>query len=276
MRILLSFASVFLFSSFLFAAQPNCGSKDVGGSSLKYCYSQPTRSSDTLLVFFHGLGGNERQWFDSGHFDAVRKSLQDQGKEPWVLTISFGQFWLLTEVPGSAMLLTKVMDQFLPAMEATLNPAGFHHKILLGMSMGGFNGAQVLLKRPAAFEKVALLCPAITAIGPQATTSEVDDYIKRTGAQAYRVHMMQSFTRREFPTAQDWEAHAPLILAQKVGALPDVYLSCGLKDNYGFQEGAELMFNYIQPKARSSVWVPIPDAGHCAIDEASVAEFLAR
>jgi pimeloyl-ACP methyl ester carboxylesterase len=276
MRMLLSFASAFLFSVVTLAAQPNCGAKNLGGTELDYCYSQPAAPSDTLLVFFHGLGGNERQWYDSDIFRDVQKSLAAQGKEPWVLTISFGKFWLLTEVPNSAMLFTKVMDQFLPAMEKTLLPSGFQHRILMGMSMGGFNGSQVLLKRPQAFDKVALLCPAITSIGPQATQSEVSDYVHRTGAQAYRVHLMQTFTRREFPTAQDWEAHSPLTLAQKAAGLPDIYLSCGMKDEYGFQEGAQLLFNSVQTKAKSAVWVPIPNTGHCAIDETSVVEFLAR
>lgn len=284
MRMLLSFASTLaltlasslLFSTLAFATQPTCGAKDVGGTELDYCYTQPAVPSDTLLVFFHGLGGNERQWHDSDLFQDVQKQLAAQGKEPWILTVSFGRFWLLTEVPNSAMLFPKVIDQFLPAMEQALLPSGFHHRTLVGMSMGGFNGSQVLLKRPQAFDKVALLCPAITAIGPQATDSEVSAYTHRTGAQPYRVHLMQTFTKREFPTVQDWEAHAPLTLAQKTGALPDIYLSCGLKDEYGFQEGAGLLFNFIQAKAKTATWIPIPDAGHCAIDEASVVEFLAR
>lgn len=276
MRSLLFFVLTFLSVNLAFAADLDCRRQDLGGTEIRFCLSQPAVPSDTLLVYLHGLGGNERQYYDLDVFRDIHRHLQALGKEPTVITISFGQAWLLTEVPGSKMLFSKVMDQFLPAMEKSLQPSGFQHKILLGMSMGGFNGSQILLKRPEAFEKVLLLCPAITAIGPQATDEEVSDYIKRTGAESYRVRLVQAFTKREFPTLEDWNAHAPLTLAQKAGALPAVYLSCGLNDQYGFQEGALMMFNLVQPKARTSTWIPIPNAGHCAIDPVSVTNFIAQ
>lgn len=266
----------FVISSQAFAQTADSQCAHLESTDADYCYSAPAAPSDTLLVFFHGLGGNERFFSQSDLFQDLMTRLRSEGREPWVISISYGRMWLLTEVAGSKQLFSQTMNQVLPTLERKLKPEGFQHKVLMGMSMGGFNASQVLLKQPEAFEKVLLLCPAITSIGPLATNAEVQAYIDRTGASSFKIHLVQNFTRREFPTATDWDAHAPLTLAEKATRLPDTYVSCGLRDDYGFQEGAKMFYDLIQTKAPVVEWVPIPNAGHCAIDAESVHAFLVR
>ncbi|MNL13453.1 hypothetical protein D3C87_1343620 [compost metagenome] len=196
------------------------------------------------------------------------------GLDPWVITISYGEAWLLTEVDGSYELLQKTMDELLPDIQNQIRPAGFKTKYLVGASMGGFNTSQVLFKRTDMFDKYMLICPAITTVGPFSTQDEIIDYIRRTGAEPKRVGFMIEWGLMEFPSDEEWNKHSPLFLADQAQSLPKVYVSCGLKDEFGFQEGAEAFFKKINYKAKASWWVPIPNGTHCAFDKKSILKFL--
>ncbi|MNK90478.1 hypothetical protein D3C87_1105340 [compost metagenome] len=203
----------------------------------------------------------------------IREELRTRKFDPWIITVSYGKAWLLTEVPNG-LLFPKTVDELLPSLFNSIRPSGFTHKYLAGASMGGLNTSQVMLKRPHMFEKYLLICPAITTVGPFAPERDVLDYVMRTGAQAKRVAFMLQWARMEFPKASDWASHSPLQLADSNVVLPEVYLSCGLKDEFGFQEGAHMLFAKLRPKASRAWWVPIPNGRHCAVDPESIVDFL--
>jgi pimeloyl-ACP methyl ester carboxylesterase len=266
--------SIFLYSNFVFAAEPTCGTRNWGRIEAKYCIEKPdSGDSDTVMVYFHGLGGNEKDWFTGANYQPIREGLRARGFNPWVVTISYGQAWLLTEVPNG-LLFPKTVNELLPEIFNSIKPSGFTHKYLLGASMGGLNTSQVMLKKPEMFEKYMLICPAITTVGPYAPNADVLKYIARTGAQPKLVAFMLNFARLEFPNEGLWLNHSPIALADRNVALPQVYVSCGLKDEFGFQEGAQLLYAKIRAKSASAWWVPIPDGVHCAADVPSIVEFL--
>lgn len=270
---------VLFFSATLATAEPTCYTKTWSDARAEYCIQAPSSGSkknDTLLIYLHGLGGNARNWFEWEPVAKVQRKLVERSEDSWVLTVSFGAVWLLTEIPSSDHLHAKFVQDILPEAEMRMRPGGFTQRILVGASMGGFNASQLLFKNPELFQKVALLCPAITQLGPYASLSEVQDYIRRTGADPRRAYAMHQLTRREFKSAEDWNMHAPLQLAQKSRALPQTYVSCGLEDSYGFQEGAELLAKAIQGRASDVTWAPLPGQGHCAVDAKSVVEFLTK
>jgi pimeloyl-ACP methyl ester carboxylesterase len=266
--------SVFFYSQFSYA-DPTCGSRHWGEIQAKYCVEKPLAGdSDTVLVYFHGLGGSELEWFINPELQTIRDELHTRKFDPWIVTISFGKAWLLTEVPNG-LLFPKAVDDLLPSLFNSIKPMGFTHRYLAGASMGGLNTSQVMLKRPQMFDKYMLICPAITSVGPFAPNQDILDYILRTGAQAKRVTFMLQWARLEFPKPADWANHAPLMLADRNVVLPEVYLSCGLKDEFGFQEGAQMLYAKIRPKSTRAWWVPIPDGLHCAVDPKSIVDFLA-
>jgi pimeloyl-ACP methyl ester carboxylesterase len=265
--------SVFIYS-FTYAGEPTCGTRNWGDIQAKYCVEKPIAGdSDTVLVYFHGLGGNEMEWFTSPGMQTIRDELRTRKFDPWIITVSYGKAWILTEVPHG-LLFPKTVDELLPDLFNSIRPAGFAHKYLAGASMGGLNTSEVMLKRPHMFDKFMMICPAITTVGPYAPDREVLDYVMRTGAQAKRVAFMLQWARLEFPKAADWASHSPLLLADRNIALPEVYLSCGMKDEFGFQEGAHMLYAKVRPKATRAWWVPIPDGVHCAVDPKSIVDFL--
>lgn len=266
--------SVLFFSQFTYAAEPSCSSRHWGDIQAKYCIDKPVSGdSDTVIVYFHGLGGSEKEWFTSPEMQTIRAELRTRKFDPWVITISYGKAWILTEVPNG-LLFPKTVNELLPDLFDSIKPRGFAHKYLAGASMGGLNTSQVMLKRPQMFDKYMLICPAITTLGPWAPERDVLEYLWRTGAQAKRVAFMLQWARMEFPRASDWLNHSPLTLADRSLALPPVYLSCGLKDEFGFQEGAQELYAKIRPKSSNAWWVPIPNGTHCAVDAKSIVDFL--
>lgn len=266
--------SFFFYSQFAYSAEPACNTRNWGDIQAKYCIETPqSGDSDTVLVYFHGLGGNEKDWWSSPEIQAIQQELRTRNFDPWIITVSYGKAWLLTEVPNG-LLFPKTVDQLLPDLFQQIKPSGFTHKYLMGASMGGLNTSQVMLKRPHMFDKFMLICPAITTVGPFAPERDVIDYVMRTGAQAKRVAFMLQWARMEFPKANDWQNHSPLVLADKPINLPQIYLSCGLKDEFGFQEGAHMLYAKLRPKATRAWWVPIPDGVHCAVDPESIVNFI--
>jgi hypothetical protein len=73
---------------------------------------------------------------------------------------------------------------------------------------------------------------------------------------------------------EEWNAVSPISLIERAGQnYPELYLSCGLYDNYGNFEGTEALANTALKKGVKTIWHPLY-AGHCAIDIASLANFL--
>lgn len=146
---------------------------------------------------------------------------------------------------------------------------------LIGQSMGGFSAAEVALRNPGMFSRVALLCPAITTVGPFSSPVEIDDYIQRTGANPRLVKRMLKISRSVFINQKDWENHDPLRLLKKYDSSKrsKFYVSTGLSDGYGFLEGSEEFVDIAKDQSIISKWVPVP-GGHCNFGRKATAYFI--
>ena len=146
---------------------------------------------------------------------------------------------------------------------------------IIGQSMGGFNGAELALKKSGMFSRVALLCPAITTVGPYASDQEIDDYIDRTGARRSLVDKMLRISRSVFIDKKDWDNHDPLKLIKNYSSKqkPRFYVSVGTNDGYGFQEGSRLFTQKAGAFSFLFRWVPVP-GGHCNFKRIGTAIFI--
>lgn len=70
---------------------------------------------------------------------------------------------------------------------------------LLGFSIGGFNTAQLIMKRPRMFERTAPVCPAIIDFEPYGAVGEIqqskDTYHERTNAPSSSSTKSQTCSR---------------------------------------------------------------------------------
>jgi S-formylglutathione hydrolase FrmB len=253
----------------------SCHYQTGGGYWWDYCVYTPKQTNNAdVLYYFHGLEGSEYEWEQSPNYNQIYQTWGTSA--PVVISISYGSLWLLAPVNTSAVsgLYPNFVNTALPTIETTekIKPA---HRLLLGLSMGGFNAAQVYLNNPNLFSKVALACPALTTIGPYDGTDAVTAYITRTNATASYVYNALAISEEYFPTEADWLKAAPVSVASQVvnSSYPPVYASGGLQDQYGFFEGAEAFVNAVNAKGGHATWTGIP-GGHCVYDWQGTARFF--
>lgn len=259
-------------------ARQECENETTGQVEWSYCVSQVPGSKNSDRVYFlHGLLGSERSW--ESQADTYEQEWARLGKDaPTVVSISFGRIWLMSHASGSEVagrhleIFTKTA---IPLLEKKLGVTG-GRRFLYGRSMGGFNAAEVYLWHPELFSRVALICPALAEISPWASDEEVDQYIQRSGASSFLVHQAQRIAQENFTSEEKWALIAPLVAGktQIKGSSPQLLVTIGQSDDYGFFEGTKQFAELAQKQRVPSVqWLPV-SGGHCAGDDAAIAKFL--
>ncbi|MES3038996.1 MAG: alpha/beta hydrolase-fold protein [Bdellovibrionota bacterium] len=288
--ILVSIALILGSSNFAFAEKkinPSCY-KIHTPVTASYCiYRADENPSDDILYYFHGLGGNETSWGDKFYYtEQIRQQWKSEGKKiPTVVTISFGQIWLLASKNSSPYsgLLDFVAGALIPGIESQLG--GFKGKrILMGESMGGFNSIQMALKT-SMFERTAIICAPMAQLSPWATPEEIKAYTEGTVAWAYytatnnqaavtqSIERMITLSRQFYPTPAEWATGNPLVLAASPKSRPDLYITVGFYDNYASYEATGKFVEILRANGANVEWRP-QWGGHCVVDIPSVAKFL--
>jgi pimeloyl-ACP methyl ester carboxylesterase len=145
----------------------------------------------------------------------------------------------------------------------------------MGVSMGGYNAAQLLLKTGRLFDRVALVCPALVTFDPFDQTS-MQNYVVRTGANQILAQGVAAVLRKYYADPATWQADSPLVVGGQVFSAQTTpfHISCGVNDEMGFYEGAQAFAQLAVANQAPVTWKPLP-GGHCAIDAPEVASYLA-
>jgi S-formylglutathione hydrolase FrmB len=215
-------------------------------------------------------------WNDDTYFTSLVQSYWQKSstKPPTVVVVSYGNVWLLT--PKNSKAESGLMDDFvarLPEIESKTGKP--RNRILLGESMGGLNVLILGLSHPNLFSKVASLCPGVYLDSPFSDFSTMRESVKRTGADPKIAFGILQMAKTYVSNEEEWNSISPIKLIERADdKYPDLYLSCGLYDKYGNFEGTEALANIAIKKGVKTKWHPLY-GGHCAIDVASLADFLA-
>lgn len=256
-------------------AHAQCGSE----GPLRYCvYRDAGGVNGDVLYHLHGRKLDERSWNDASYFTAMLQGYwQTAGrKSPTVVTLSYGPVWLLT--PKGRREASGLLDDVLarlPAIEAGLGP--IRRRLLMGESMGGLNALILGLGSQGRFDKVAALCPGVYIDSPFASFTELRAAARRTGADPKIVFGVVQLARSYLADDAEWRRVSPLQLIDEAGPAartrPALYLSCGLYDRYGNFEGTQRLAQQARQAGVKTDWHPLY-GGHCAIDIASLGDFL--
>lgn len=232
-----------------------------------------------FLYFLHGRDLDERSWNDPTYYPAlIQKYWQSAGiRPPVVVSVSFGPLWVLAEKgpnPRSG-LFERFTGEVIPEIERRIGAPS--SRSVLGESMGGFNGLQLALKTRGVFERVASLCPPITATSPFAPWKEKWEFFKRSGAEVKTMLGVMTIAQKFTGSEEGWKRLSPLDLLEIAdpAVTPPIYLSVGLYDKYGNFEGAEKFAERAAARGLRVEWRPLY-GGHCSIDIPSVARFAAE
>lgn len=266
-----------LTTSSAFGSLHECGSGLKENVTYKWCIDKSSDSSD-VLYYLHGGSGSEQSWSQAEDNLLIQKEWSKARlSAPTVITISFGQEWILSEIAHSTQgaLYPIFVNQIMPELEQKINFSK-GNRFLKGESMGGFNATQLLFKNPKLFARAALLCPGISTVGPYSSDLEVNSLIERnkTFINKEYVQNLIKWAKWEFPTLDSWNQHDPLQLVKKISSsYPEIYISCGNSDEYGFFEGSEKFVKLAQERSAKIQWHTLK-GGHCVYDVKSVADFF--
>lgn len=256
-------------------ATQTCGQLE----ELHYCINQPAGARQGDVVYhLHGRKLDAQSWNDPTYFTAqVQGEWQRQGRAaPTVVTLSYGPEWLLT--PRGQAQRSGLLDRIGPQIEqieARLGSA--RRRMLVGESMGGLNVLVLALSQPGRFHKVAALCPGVYVDSPFASLQDLRAALERTGADPKIAFGVWWLARRHVANDAEWSRVSPLALVETLAHAPRrpaLYLSCGLYDRYGNFEGTQQLAARAQQLGIATEWHPLY-GGHCAVDVASLARFLA-
>lgn len=244
----------------------------------KYCiYKADQGVNGDVLYMLHGRNLSEQIWNDDTFYTAmIQKYFADHKiQPPTVVTISFGSVWLLTpkNQQDKSGLLDILTNEVIPEVEQKTGAP--KRRLLFGESMGGTNSLTLALNSKKLFAKAGILCPGIYKITPFAPFSEVQEFIKRTGADPKIIFGIRALGLMYVSTMDEWKQISALDLLETVDPqdMPEFYLSVGLYDKYGNYEGVEHFYNRAVQRGLKMQWHPLY-GGHCAVDIPSISEFL--
>ena len=231
--------------------------------------------SEDIIYHLHGRNLDASIWNDDTYFTSLVQAYWQKSltKPPTVVVVSYGPVWLLT--PKNSQAESGLLDDFIariPEVESKIGKP--RHRILLGESMGGLNVLILGLSRPEMFSKIASLCPGVYLDSPFSDLSTLRAAIKRTGADPKIIYGVTQLAKTYVSNEEEWNAISPISLIERADqSYPELYLSCGLYDNYGNFEGTDALANLAIKRRVITIWHPLY-GGHCAIDIASLANFL--
>jgi hypothetical protein len=238
-------------------------------------YRASTGVNQDIIYHFHGRNLDHTIWNDDTYFTSLIQSYWQKSniKPPTVVLISYGPEWLLT--PKNSMKESGLMDDFisnLPLIESKIGTP--KNRILLGESMGGLNVLILGLTHPELFSRVASLCPGVYLESPFSDFDKIKAALKRTGVDPKIALGIYLMAKKYVSNEDEWNKISPIDLIKNANIdFPELYLSCGLYDKYGNYEGTEALVNIALSKGVKTNWHPL-FGGHCAIDIASLADFL--
>lgn len=245
--------------------------------NLKYTvYRAKNGVSEDVIYHLHGRNLDDSIWNDDTYFTSLVQSYWQRSsiKPPTVVVLSYGPVWLLT--PKNSKAASGLIDDFvarLPEIESQIGKP--RNRILLGESMGGLNVLILGLSHPEMFSKVASLCPGVYLDSPFSDFSTMREAVKRTGADPKIAFGVLQMAKTYVSNEEEWNSISPIKLIEKANdKYPNLYLSCGLHDKFGNFEGTQALADIAITKGVTTKWHPLY-GGHCAIDVASLADFLA-
>ncbi len=274
----------FAFASIIFT-QPahalfrhSCSEHTFEGQLLKYCIDYGSPNNHDILYIFTGSNGTEQDWVKAIDNVRIQQVWDTEGiRSPTKITISFGDEWDFNDAdtPANPSLQRLFVTQIIPYIESQI-PGPHGRRLFKGVSMGGWNGVQLLLKNSELFDKMALICPVISMVTPFSPQADIDAFIAKN--QPYInlewFNDLLEDERKMFATVADWNRHDPLVLVHTAQfKTKSIYLSCAKEDQYGFFEGSALFAKLAQGHGAPVTWQPTT-GGHCVIDEKVVAHFF--
>lgn len=274
---LVLFLSVFAFADETALEKPKLQCQQYESTHLqkkvRYCTyrSRPEEKQDgeIVLYFFHGMMGDAES---AEPYLAMIDKLATEENFPAVTLISFDtseqSFFSDYEgkMTGPYAYETWFLTEFVPLMESTYPICHERHcRGTIGLSMGGLGAMKTALKRADLFAATAVSCPALGPFSIFESDEKWDKYFGRHPIGKLIGSQLLASVRKTFPTEEIFAANNPVDLVEDFADaqdFPALYFQVGGKDEFGFQEGAEVLKQTLEQRGFTYQYDFIPDATH--------------
>jgi predicted esterase len=245
------------------------------GWKFSYCVGSDENSdSDSVMYYFHGAGGNPRDWVERKAMFEFRKRWREHGKPfPKWISVSVGTIGHLGEKGKETLFFKSIV----PYIEKTL---GFEdrpkHRYGFGVSQGGANVIHTVLKKDKFFDAAVAVCPAVTAVPPSSSSEEHRAYRRRTLASHFISMVVFKVIPLEFFTPEYWDKHVDAFsLGQRLlneNTTP-LFIQTSSKDQLGLQEGGQLFAMLARTMGAPVVFEEVKGK-HCVLRPHVLADFF--
>lgn len=215
----------------------------------------------SIIYYLHGSGGDHKTWGEANQ-DMIRYWQSQNKAMPIVAGISFGPGWMLNPKNQSEKsgYLEYFISEAMPLIESKIDDK-IINRYLIGFSMGGHNVAQLVFRYPEKFKKAAILSPSILPFSPYSETKIISNYISKTKEKASDIiiELKNIILQRDqitenilfliekykqyIPDNKAWDETNIFknIKSVNPNQSPEIYISCGKKDQLGLFIGADLL-----------------------------------
>ncbi|MCA0374088.1 MAG: esterase family protein [Gemmatimonadetes bacterium] len=240
----------------------------IGAHKALRIYLPPSYGSGTrrypVLLYLHGLGGNERNWVDNGQLDRMMDSLVAAGAPEAIIAMPDGDdswyttFGQLPDVPACQADTTRrepaatfcvpwprYDDYIVRDVVAYLDGhyrtrADRAHRAIAGLSMGGYGAFTLAFRHPEVFAAVASHSGVLsTRLLPDAAPGAPNRYATTAADLQRAARGLWKSQRLAFWTDTiAWKARDPVVIAQRLAARvsagtaqwPAIYFDVGADD----------------------------------------------
>lgn len=242
----------------------------------KACVYRPKKgpTSGALVYFMHYAEGSEKSFGEIGLARAFFAEFAKRRQAPpAVVSVSFGSHWLLSSSPGGRQVVP--LDRFAGEVMATVENRLGHptRRLLWGMSMGGYNAAQLAFARSRLFESAALSCPALHTVDPMQADKEAPWLAERMGVPERLADDGMALFYHRLGSPRVWQDENPLALLSRGANPPPLLIQANRGDEYAFYEGAAALAEELKKAGREVEFSP-RGGGHCVVDAREAARFL--
>jgi len=262
-----------------------------------YCYSKlRTGTSDKCMILFHGLGDDERAWTQHRDlsfwktYGARLESLQSRMGDtvPNVILITYGNktvynSWLFNDKPleGRYKRWRSPREAVTEHLVNTVKTLADKYKCtapyyLWGVSMGGLNAIQLMLRKPEWFDKAVFISPMLPKCDPF-KVSEWSCYPKPPDWNlAGGVSMIIKFNFDSYGD-YSWYKSDPMVWLDKVdiSKLPKIFGSNGVNDPFLLNISGKRFFDKAALLGAHVVYdLHTNEDGHNWFDDKKVYDFL--
>lgn len=164
-------------------------STTVGSTRKAMVYTPPGYSTDraySVLYLLHGIGGDEREWFNYGKPQVILDNLYaDQSVKPMIVVLPNGRAMPDDRAEGDIFAPDKVqafetfesdlLNDLIPYIEGNYSvPSDRMHRAIAGLSMGGGQSLNIGLNHLERFAWIGAFSPAPNTKLPELLVQEPD------------------------------------------------------------------------------------------------------